>query len=382
MWDVNTGTYLDQATAHRWSVFSFALNRDGRTLISTGGANSDVRVWSCASTCFELANSTMTAQLLFSPTAGHKRETLGIEFDPTSTYLLSHAKDPKAILWDASSGKEQASRNHKSSISGVSFFPQLDGIRTVLWGVTHNTGLLSFGALLERLMPTFPVRPSPLTGIAYNPSNYTMALIEGKDITLWSVYPKPLNQLEATMKHTSNVVKMVWSPDGQYLAVSLASKAVQIWKVDFVQNRTNPPAFTITPKALVQPPTPTSLVTSFSWHPYQPWLAMTVGEKRVNLWDAVRGKMVGVIQHLASNATSAAFHPGGKFLLVGTEQGLLRLFTVYDAQGKLAPSFLRNLVSSTGKHTKAVTNIVWGRAGDLFATTGQDQQLLLWHCIP
>jgi WD40 repeat protein len=109
-----------------------------------------------------------------------------------------------------------------------------------------------------------------------------------------------------------SVVSMKFSPLGHYLAVSSTDGTIKIWKLGDLSYLDLP----------AREELPNSV---FSFTPDETKLLISSADRKVLTWDVQHNKFNGVAFEVASNVTSFTFDRTGHWLLITSEDGMVRL---------------------------------------------------------
>lgn len=184
--------------------------------------------------------------------------------------------------------------------------------------------------------------------------------------------------------HEKMVLCVQWSPDSRRIVSGGLDNTVKVWPVDAVAaEKTAAPGSTPPKPGGAAPPAPAKpdFFSNFAGHAGQVYgvacspdgklIASCGAEKSVRLWDLATNRELRIFTTELKDiiAYSLAFHPSGKSLLVGYNDGKVRVFDVET--GKLAREGVE------GK--SAVYSVAYNKSGSRFATAGLEKQIRLWR---
>jgi len=203
----------------------------------------------------------------------------------------------------------------------------------------------------------------PILRLAWNGGPVLASLGSDHKILLWSVKEGTVLKSFDTQ---GNLRALAMSPDGNKLAGAGEDRAVQLW--DLPEG-----------KAREKLNDHKDWVSALAYSPDGKWLASGDYSGKVTLWDAAEGKKVRDVTPLPMPipkdlpdpvpVQSLAFSPDTKFLVVGSDNGLVQMVGVGD--GKLVRRF--------PGHTSAVTGLAFHPTGNLLVSASKDRTVRLWN---
>lgn len=173
-------------------------------------------------------------------TLEHGGKILSVEFHPTDSSKVASASDDNTIkLWDLDTGLATTFNGHTDKVNAIAFSP--DGL-TLASGSSDKTFKLwrvsdqQVTATLEH----FPFEGEPVstvTSVAFDPDGKTLATAGYRTVKLWDISD---NTVSHTFEHDHWAAKVVFSPNGSYLAVIHGQrKKIKIWDVATKQSVTD-----------------------------------------------------------------------------------------------------------------------------------------------
>ena len=173
-------------------------------------------------------------------------------------------------------------------------------------------------------------------------------------------YTLPTAQRHQLSGHRSNVLPVVFSPDGQIVASGSKDKSIQLWNVETGQS-----IRTLTGHS--------DKVQSLAFSPDQQWLASGSEDNSIRLWQISDGKLLKKINNphhgRHKGFYSLAFHPQGHWLAAANWDGHISLWSIPDGQ----------LLQTLERHTNSVNGITFNAEGSLLASAGFDSVIHLWQ---
>ncbi|MGF2014027.1 beta-propeller domain-containing protein [Nostoc sp. DedVER01b] len=177
--------------------------------------------------------------------------------------------------------------------------------------------------------------------------------------TLWkAVFLQPENkfqELNTLEGHSSGVISVVFSPDGQRLASASADNTIKLWDV-----ATGKPVQTLTGHS--------GWVYSVVFSPDGQRLASASTDNTIKLWDVATGKVVQTLTGHSNWVNSVVFSPDGQKLASASADNTIKLWDV--ATGKVVQTL-------TG-HSGWVYSVVFSPDGQRLASASADNTIKLW----
>ncbi len=165
-----------------------------------------------------------------------------------------------------------------------------------------------------------------------------------------------------TLKHTSKVKTVAFSPDGKTLAAGSEDGSITLWDVETRKERRCIKAHK-------------GIVVSVAFNPKGKSLASGGSqEKLARLWDIESGKEQLTFEADQATAGPVAFSPDGQTLATGGYSGTVKLWEMKTGmeKTKLKGHTDTNLL-------KVVTSLVFSNDGKLLASGSWDQRTKLWE---
>jgi hypothetical protein len=156
VWELLTGTVLQQLRGHEATVTSLAHSADGKVLAS-GGRDGSICLW-----------DPRTGKLLRRCT-GHRRNVLALSFSLDGRFLVSASYDRTLRIWDVASARMLAQvEAHADAVSCVSFSP--DGQTLASGGHDAMVRIWNVSADGKTIRPVHHLRDagrSEVTGLSF-----------------------------------------------------------------------------------------------------------------------------------------------------------------------------------------------------------------------
>ena len=155
--------------------------------------------------------------------------------------------------------------------------------------------------------------------------------------------------------HTSNVMSVAFSPDGQRLASASADKTVKVWNAATGQKM-------LTLKGH------TNWVHSVTFGPDGKRLASGGSDHTVKLWDAATGQCLLTANGHSDYVSSVAFSPDGRHLASGSKDKTVKIWDAATSQEILTIKGL----------TGQVMSVAFSPDGKRLATVSNDKSVKIW----
>ena len=328
--------HVDGVTAVAWSP-------DGRRIV-TGSYDATIRVWDA-----------VTGEELLSPE--HRHWVRSVAWSPDASRIAAGSDDGVRV-WDAVTGEELLSLEHGNQVESVVWSPDGsriaagfvgDGVR--VWDAVTGEGLFS----LER--------SRLVRSVVWSPDGSRIAAGSAGGVRFWDAVT---GEYLFSLEHSHWVRSVVWSPDGSRIATGSAggvrvldavtgeglfslerSRLVRsvVWSPDGSRIATGFVGDGVRVLDAVTGKELLSLecgrgVESVAWSPDSSRIATgSFGAARV--WDAVTGKELLSLER-GRGVESVAWSPDGRHILTKTRRNEIRIWDV--TSGEQASFFITTLL--------------------------------------
>lgn len=293
-----------------------------------------------------------------------------LAFSPDGSVLAAaggNTEDFGIHLWDTATGQERgALGGHSNIVWGLAFSPDGQMLVSVSSDGTAIVRDWSNGEIIKVL--NFP---GEVVSVSFSPDGQTLA-VGGVD--------EPLNQIRNAAVWTYsvgtwepgikfpeywNIQVMNFSPDGTLLAGGGTSRNVQVWRAS-----DGSPLYTLNHAHQVARSAVSPDGSTLATGTCATVVNETCKEGSVWLWDLPSGRLLRKLAGLTTSVDGLAYTADGTSLLVGTRDGLVRIYATSDYE----PRF--EIFSPGG-----ISALALSADNGLLATASGDGRVHIWKVV-
>jgi WD40 repeat protein/serine/threonine protein kinase len=364
VWDVSTLEQFVLLPGTQEMVHALAFSPDSR-MLATGGPDSVIRLW-------DLSTRTMLSEL-----RGHTRLVDNVLFSPDGRYLATTTRNAvesdksEVILRNLARPQEPCRlQGHSGPVHGIAFSPDGRRLATASWDRTVKLWDCSSGQ--EAL--TLRGHNAAVNGVSFSPDgNRLFSWGWESDLRIWDATPlddQSTSRLLLTLQgHTDGVYNLARGSDNCKLvsAGGAADRTLRVWDL-------------ASGKELNVLRGHEHLVQSVAVSPYIGEAASVGWDGTLRFWDFNRGVQkrpirpeLAVAPHPRSDGFrnflfDVAYSPDGRNVLIGCEDGAMRLYSRDTGQ----------LLHVFEGHKGHVYNVSIKGDGQKYASAGEDGKVWIW----
>ena len=363
-------------------LFTVAISSDGQTVAAAGESGTLV--------LFDVK----TGQLR-QPLQGHTDHVLAVVFHPYQPWLISAGKDQQIIIWSLVTGKPILQWQAPYEVNVLALSPSGKQLasggadnRIILWNPQTGQIRKEFQAVEGEAVE--------INDLAFAPQGRQLvSATSDNKVTLWDLVKR--QKIRTFSGHTGNIWGVTFDPTGTILATSSDDKTVRLWKV-------------ATGETLRVLRGHQNAVFKAHFIKKGHYLISASQDRTLRIWDTESGTTLRVLQRHTAGVTaldvyqgqlfsasydgtvmrwrttlpyqdmvdlpmdnepaSVAIAPDGQRVVVGFDNGSLRLFSLNNP---------KLLWQHDHAHAEDIQRLAFSSDGTLLATASFDNTIKLWQ---
>jgi tetratricopeptide (TPR) repeat protein len=224
----------------------------------------------------------------------------------------------------------------------------------------HEMAKVAYGKANEHYVTsleeiyTLSGHSSSVLSVAFSPDGQWLASGSGdKTIKIWSVTRG--KELHTLRGHSEFVTAVVFSPDGKWLVSGSDDRTIKIWSLPSGDEQRTLRGHS-------------DWVLSVAVSPDGQWLASGSCDQTIKVWSMATGQEQYTLRGHADFVTSVTFSHDGQWLASGSKDQTIKLWSLATGQEQLT---LRG-------HSEWVTAVVFSPDDQWLASSSKDQTIKLW----
>lgn len=213
--------------------------------------------------------------------------------------------------------------------------------------------------------PLYRFPCSFLPDLAWSPDGKRLAICQGQDV---AVYDAVSGELQGKHTHKGAAKNVTWSPDGKRLASCSEYGQYHCWQLE--AEKTEQVRFTLTPPFLLW--LPDGRIATNPFMDRSASFCPNASSWQVQIWDVEQNAVEFLLDdhtRQCDKYITAAASPGGSLLALGTENGIVQIWSLRDTP---------RLQQEYRFHTAAISGLAWGSGGTSLATCSRDGHIAVW----
>jgi WD40 repeat protein len=349
IWDTASGKELRRMRHQEdASVSSLAFSPVGPHLVSGAFGDNAARLW-----------NVRTGQLL-RQFPGHKDGVEAVAISPQGDLLATADSAHFTRIWEIKSGKVLHCFADDERIEALAFAPSGKHLAArshegsvCFWDVVGGTKVRGMGG--SRLSGASDIENMRSSGLAFSPDGKVIAAAGGPETPEIQLYDTSTGKRTRTFRGLDFFTCLAFSPDGKTLAAAGYDRRIRLWDV-------------VKGQELLQYPGHDDVILSADFSPDGKLLATAGFDGRVILWDVTIGKPIRYLGHQNGPVHFVVFSPTGALVACGGPGGKIHLWDPVSGQER----------GHWPAHRRTVYGALFSPDGKTLASFADDQKVKLW----
>ncbi|EPZ34524.1 WD40 repeat-like protein [Rozella allomycis CSF55] len=224
LWDVQKQKRVRALTGHVSRVGSMTWNSN---ILTTGSRDKNI-----------IHRDVRSADAFVKKVTGHKQEICGLKWNVHNQQLASGGNDNKLLVWDKLNEKPLYKfSDHKAAVKAIDWSPHQPGL-LASGGGTADRHIRFWNTITGSSINAIDTG-SQVCNLAWSKNSNEIVSTHGysqNQVTVWK-YPS-MTQLATLTGHTSRVLYLAMSPDGQTVVTGAGDETLRFWNIFDKRNGT------------------------------------------------------------------------------------------------------------------------------------------------